>query len=128
MADDLVTAPATRQVLGGVSAMFLWRRLRDDPSFPRPIRYVENGPRFWRRAELERWIEAHREDRPEPDSADEAATVGWRESDAPLEGNPAAHEQVAGTATRQALCTGDAAKANRKRRGDRGSGDSDNAP
>ena len=73
MTDDLITTPAARRLLGNVSAMFIWRKSRADPTFPRPIRYSKNGPRFWRRSEIERWIEAHREDRPAPDDAHEAA-------------------------------------------------------
>ena len=70
--DTLIVAAEVRRLLGNVSTMFVWRRLRDDSSFPRPIRYSKNGPRFWRRTELERWIEAHREYRLGQDSADEA--------------------------------------------------------
>ncbi len=72
MTDDLITTPAARRLLGNVSVMFVWRKLRDDLTFPRPIRYSENGPRFWRRSEIERWIEAHRENRRSRDDADQA--------------------------------------------------------
>ncbi len=69
--DALITADAALRLLGNVSRMFVRRRLRDDPTFPRPIQYAENGPRFWRRAELDRWIEAHRiPPWPRPDSVD----------------------------------------------------------
>lgn len=60
--DDLITTPELRRLLGGVSNMFLYRRLQDDPTFPRPFRFGgDNAPRFWSRAEIREWIEAHRE-------------------------------------------------------------------
>jgi predicted DNA-binding transcriptional regulator AlpA len=37
----------------GVSDMWLWRRLRDDPSFPKPMRI--NRIRYFRISELEAW-------------------------------------------------------------------------
>ncbi len=74
MSDDaLLSTAEVCRLLGNVSTMFVRRRLRDDPTFPRPIQYAKKGPRFWRRAELERWIEAHRLPpwpRPDPDSVD----------------------------------------------------------
>jgi predicted DNA-binding transcriptional regulator AlpA len=36
-----------------VSDMWLYRRLGDDPTFPRPLRI--NGRRYWYISELERW-------------------------------------------------------------------------
>ena len=62
MADTtLLTNTHARRLLGDVSKMFIFRRLRDDQSFPRPIRYSKNGPIFFRKAELLDWIESHRE-------------------------------------------------------------------
>lgn len=57
---ELLPTTEARRLLGGVSRMFLYRRLRDDPSFPRPIRYAPRGPRFWPKRELLAWIDAHR--------------------------------------------------------------------
>lgn len=57
---ELLPTTEARRLLGGVSRMFLYRRLRDDPSFPRPVRYAPRGPRFWPKHELLAWIEAHR--------------------------------------------------------------------
>jgi predicted DNA-binding transcriptional regulator AlpA len=37
----------------GVSEMWVWRRLKDDSGFPRPI--MISGRRFWRLSELEEW-------------------------------------------------------------------------
>lgn len=36
--------------------MWLWRRLKDDPTFPRPV-YVSRR-RYWREAEVREWWEA----------------------------------------------------------------------
>lgn len=58
---ELITAPEARHLLGRVSEMWLWRRLKADTTFPRPIRYAKGGPRYWRRGELAEWIESHRE-------------------------------------------------------------------
>jgi len=58
--DILVNTANTRRTLGGVSAMWIWRRLKDDPTFPKPIQFSPGGPRFWKRSELLEWIEAHR--------------------------------------------------------------------
>jgi predicted DNA-binding transcriptional regulator AlpA len=56
MNEKRIQAAALRQLCGGVSDMWLWRRLRDDPTFPRPI-YV-NKRRFWREADVVAWLEA----------------------------------------------------------------------
>ena len=58
----LISARNTCELLGGVSAVWLWRRLRGDLTFPRPIQFVSRGHRYWRRNEIEAWIEAHRVD------------------------------------------------------------------
>jgi predicted DNA-binding transcriptional regulator AlpA len=52
--DQLLNAAETKRFLGGVSDMWLHRRLRDDPTFPSP-RYV-NHLRFWLKSELLAWI------------------------------------------------------------------------
>jgi len=57
----LVTNADARRLLGNVSHMFIYRRLKDDLTFPKPIRYAENGPMFFRKAEILDWIESHRE-------------------------------------------------------------------
>lgn len=52
--DRLLTASQTREYFGGVSHMWVLRRLEDDASFPRPVRIANR--RFWRLAELRAWI------------------------------------------------------------------------
>ena len=62
MSDNaLITNADARRLLGNVSHMFIYRRLKDDPTFPKPIRYSEGGRLFFRKAELLDWIEQHRE-------------------------------------------------------------------
>jgi len=56
----LIPARGACELLGGVSAVTLWRRQKDDPTFPRPIQFTPRGRRYWRRAEIEAWIERHR--------------------------------------------------------------------
>lgn len=51
-----IQAAAVRELLGGVSDMFLWRRLAGDPTFPKPI-YIAKR-RFWREADIVEWLEA----------------------------------------------------------------------
>lgn len=41
----LLPSSSVREKLGGVSDMTLWRRLKYDPQFPRPI--VMAGRRYW---------------------------------------------------------------------------------
>ena len=48
-------ARAVRTLCGDVSDMWLWRRLNDDPSFPRPI-YIGRR-RFWREADVLAWLD-----------------------------------------------------------------------
>lgn len=55
-ADDpnaLVPTSQLRARYGGVSHMWVERRLKDDPDFPRPL-YIAKR-RFWRVAELIAW-------------------------------------------------------------------------
>jgi len=55
--NQLISAPALREALGGVSDMWLWRRLADpDMAFPRPIRIGQR--RYWRECEIAAWIDA----------------------------------------------------------------------
>ncbi|WP_369720052.1 helix-turn-helix transcriptional regulator [Bradyrhizobium sp. LLZ17] len=49
----------TRQVqhrYGGCSHMFIERRLKNDPTFPRPV--FMGRLRFWKLSELEQWEQA----------------------------------------------------------------------
>jgi predicted DNA-binding transcriptional regulator AlpA len=57
----LLTTAQTRCRLGGVSTMFIHRHLKNDPDFPKPIRFAPNGPRFWMLSEIEKYIELRRE-------------------------------------------------------------------
>lgn len=55
-ADTLLLIEAVRNLFGGVSDMWIYRRLNDDSGFPRPI-YLGRR-RCWRMSELEAWIAA----------------------------------------------------------------------
>jgi predicted DNA-binding transcriptional regulator AlpA len=55
MTDKRIQAAAVREICGGVSDMWLWRRLHDDATFPRPI-YISKR-RFWREADVIDWLE-----------------------------------------------------------------------
>lgn len=50
-----IKSSTVRDICGGVSDMWLWRRLKDDPTFPRPV-YVSRR-RYWREAEVREWWE-----------------------------------------------------------------------
>jgi predicted DNA-binding transcriptional regulator AlpA len=53
----LIPASAVRDICGGVSDMWIWRRLHDpDAGFPKPT--VIARRRFWREAELAAWLDA----------------------------------------------------------------------
>lgn len=53
-ADDLfATSAEVRRRYGGVSDMWLHRRLADDPDFPKPL--VIRRRRFWRLSDLVAW-------------------------------------------------------------------------
>ena len=57
MTDKRIQAAAVRDLCGGVSDMWLWRKLNDPNSdFPRPV-YI-GGRRFWKEAEIIAWLEA----------------------------------------------------------------------
>jgi predicted DNA-binding transcriptional regulator AlpA len=56
MNEKRIQAGAVRQLCGGVSDMWLHRRLRDDPTFPKPI-YIGRR-RYWREADIIAWLEA----------------------------------------------------------------------
>jgi hypothetical protein len=51
--DYAVGSAELRRMFGGVSHMFVERRLKDDPTFPKPF-YVKNR-RFWFLKELRAW-------------------------------------------------------------------------
>ena len=53
---EFVPARAVRQRYGNVSHMWIERRLKDDPSFPRPIYF--GRLRFWRIEDLREWERA----------------------------------------------------------------------
>lgn len=57
--DDLLPARVVRQRFGGVSDMAIWRWLHDERlSFPKPI--TINRRRYWKAAEIDRFIESRR--------------------------------------------------------------------
>jgi predicted DNA-binding transcriptional regulator AlpA len=56
MTEKRIQAAALRTLCGGVSDMWLWRRLCNDPTFPRPV-YI-GGRRFWKEAEVISWLDA----------------------------------------------------------------------
>lgn len=49
-----VSVAQLRRRYGGISRMWLFRRLRDDPTFPKPTN-LGQGTRYWRIADLEVW-------------------------------------------------------------------------
>ena len=59
----LLPTPLVRNFFGGVSTMWLERRLADDPSFPKP-RYIA-GKRYWEVEELAAWVEAQPREAPD---------------------------------------------------------------
>jgi predicted DNA-binding transcriptional regulator AlpA len=54
-----LTATQVLQRYGGASEMWLWRRLKLDPKFPRPV--VISNRRFFDEGELDAYDEAHRQ-------------------------------------------------------------------
>jgi predicted DNA-binding transcriptional regulator AlpA len=54
--DYFLTAVQVRQRYGNASDMWLWRRLRDDSNFPRPIEIRKR--RYWKLSELIAWERA----------------------------------------------------------------------
>ena len=57
MTEKRIQAAAVRELCGGVSDMWLYRRLSDPNSgFPKP-QYI-NKRRFWREAEIIAWLDA----------------------------------------------------------------------
>jgi len=54
----MLTSAQVRNLFGGVSDMWLWRRLADPTAnFPRPIMICRR--RFWLRVEILSWRDAH---------------------------------------------------------------------
>jgi predicted DNA-binding transcriptional regulator AlpA len=51
--DRYLTARMVKERFGGVSDMWLWRRLRHDADFPPPL--MIGARRFWKLAELIAW-------------------------------------------------------------------------
>lgn len=51
--DRYINSTALRQRYGGVSDMWVWRRLKEDPTFPKP-EYIAKR-RFWKLSELDAW-------------------------------------------------------------------------
>ena len=56
MTERRIQTAALRELCGGVSDMWVWRRLNTDPTFPRPI-YIARR-RYWREADVVAWLEA----------------------------------------------------------------------
>jgi predicted DNA-binding transcriptional regulator AlpA len=82
--DYFLTAVQVRQRYGNASDMWLWRRLRDDSNFPRPIEISRR--RYWKLSELIAWERAcARTARlPPPKSAKPATeAIGHASGDAP---------------------------------------------
>jgi len=52
----LIKSSDVRHLFGGVSDMWLWRRLHDDETFPKPI-YISKR-RFWRESDVLAWQSA----------------------------------------------------------------------
>lgn len=51
--EQLITSAAVKARFGGVSAMWIYRRLATDPTFPKPI-YIGRR-RYWRLGDLVAW-------------------------------------------------------------------------
>lgn len=64
MADQIpsryMSPKQVRQFFGGVSDMFIRRRIADQ-NFPKPVKFTEGkfAPRFWLRSEVEAWSAEH---------------------------------------------------------------------
>lgn len=57
----LIPNRVLRQMLGGVSHMWVYRREREDPDFPKPIRFGgPNGHKHYVLSEVEAYIEQRR--------------------------------------------------------------------
>ena len=54
---ELIPAKLVQRKLGGVSFMFIYRRLADDVTFPKPV-VLAKRQRFWRIADIDAWIES----------------------------------------------------------------------
>jgi predicted DNA-binding transcriptional regulator AlpA len=50
-----IKASTVRDLCGGVSDMWLWRRLDGDPTFPRPTYICKR--RYWRERDIIQWLE-----------------------------------------------------------------------
>lgn len=59
LSERRIQAAAVRDLCGGVSDMWLWRRLDRDPTFPRPT-YISKR-RFWRERDVLQWLERQEE-------------------------------------------------------------------
>lgn len=58
--DAQITSREVRLLCGGVSDMWLWRRINEGAAdFPKPV--VIGRRRFWRRGDVLAWFEAQRE-------------------------------------------------------------------
>jgi predicted DNA-binding transcriptional regulator AlpA len=59
-----LTAAQVKRRYGDVSDMWLWRRFKNDPHFPKPLRHTNGGPRIWDEAELDAYDETLKQERP----------------------------------------------------------------
>jgi predicted DNA-binding transcriptional regulator AlpA len=55
-----LTGPQVRQRYGGRSEMWLWRRDKFDPDFPKPIKFSPAGMKLYDEAELDAYDESRR--------------------------------------------------------------------
>lgn len=69
MKDALITTREFQRLAGDRSSMWIHRHERSDADFPTPTRYAPTGPKFWRPAEVERFLESRRDPRPTSDEA-----------------------------------------------------------
>ena len=56
MKERRIQAATVRDLCGGVSDMWLWRRLDSDPTFPKPA-YIGNR-RYWKESDVLAWLDA----------------------------------------------------------------------
>ena len=54
---ELTPTVGVKKFMGGVSRSWVHRRLKTDPSFPRPIKFGGKGSPMWRVTDLRSYIE-----------------------------------------------------------------------
>ena len=55
MSQKFLTSAQVRARYGGRSAMWIVRKLQNDPTFPRPVKFGGSQFNFWELSKLEEW-------------------------------------------------------------------------